>query len=406
MSIHKKTRSSGKAFSWQVKYREGAKQKSKTFRTRKDAVAFDSKVNIAKRQGVLHELDRGTARLSEFGERWWASPSVTKLAKNTRKTHAYQWNKYVLPYLGEKQLRAINPATIEEWQGLIESEGANPPTVRRTMLVLQSCLQRAVVWQEIRSNPCREIKKPSSKSSRVIKPLSPSVVEEIRQHFIEREDHFSASVVSVLAFAGLRPGEMRGLTWSSVGESTLLIERSVAGTEVKDTKTGRSRPVDLLAPVRRDLLEWQLRVGHRDGPIFQARNGGVWSDNGWKKWQSNKFKPAAQACGLNKEVIAYDLRHSFASLLIHQGMSVVEVAAQLGHSPAMTLSTYTHVFADFVEKRSAEDVIERVRSERFTKRSLATASHVRADRATASESKPTPRFELGTPSLRVKCSTN
>jgi hypothetical protein len=42
----------------------------------------------------------------------------------------------------------------------------------------------------------------------------------------------------------------------------------------------------------------------------------------------------------------YDLRHAFCSLLIGEGMSVVEVARQAGHAPTMTLATYAHVIAD------------------------------------------------------------
>ena len=56
----------------------------------------------------------------------------------------------------------------------------------------------------------------------------------------------------------------------------------------------------------------------------------------------------------------YDLRHSFASLLIHEGrLSVVEIAQQLGHSPTMTLNTYGHVIAELAEaeKVSAEELI-------------------------------------------------
>src|SRR5918999_186134 len=43
----------------------------------------------------------------------------------------------------------------------------------------------------------------------------------------------------------------------------------------------------------------------------------------------------------------YDLRHSFCSLLIHEGATVVEIARQLGHSPTMSLDTYGHVFDEF-----------------------------------------------------------
>jgi hypothetical protein len=50
----------------------------------------------------------------------------------------------------------------------------------------------------------------------------------------------------------------------------------------------------------------------------------------------------------------YDLRHAFASLLIHEGrLSVVDIAAQLGHNPTVCLDTYAHVMA---EQRGAESV--------------------------------------------------
>ena len=40
------------------------------------------------------------------------------------------------------------------------------------------------------------------------------------------------------------------------------------------------------------------------------------------------------------------LRHSFASLLIEQGASVVEVARQMGNAPSVTLDTYAHLFEE------------------------------------------------------------
>ena len=59
----------------------------------------------------------------------------------------------------------------------------------------------------------------------------------------------------------------------------------------------------------------------------------------------------------------YDLRHSFCSLLIHEGSSIIEVARQLGHAPTMTLNTYGHVFDEFLggEPMSAEAEIRAAR---------------------------------------------
>jgi hypothetical protein len=58
------------------------------------------------------------------------------------------------------------------------------------------------------------------------------------------------------------------------------------------------------------------------------------------------------------------LRHSFASLLIHEGRhSIVDIAAQLGHDATMTLSTYAHVVAELRDapKLGAEDQIRAAR---------------------------------------------
>jgi integrase len=67
-----------------------------------------------------------------------------------------------------------------------------------------------------------------------------------------------------------------------------------------------------------------------------------------------------------KPLPPYDLRHAFASLQIRAGMSIPELAEQMGHSPQMTVMTYTHVIRELKgEPRvSAEEQIEQARSDR------------------------------------------
>jgi hypothetical protein len=76
------------------------------------------------------------------------------------------------------------------------------------------------------------------------------------------------------------------------------------------------------------------------------------------------FDPVVKAVGLD-EARPYDLRHSFVSLLIHEGRTVVEVAAQAGHAPTMTLSTYAHVIAELegAERVPAETQVLNARRE-------------------------------------------
>jgi len=61
----------------------------------------------------------------------------------------------------------------------------------------------------------------------------------------------------------------------------------------------------------------------------------------------------------------YDLRHSFASLLIHEGRTALEVAAQLGDSVEVLLGVYAQVFAEIGPSTSfmAADAIEAARAE-------------------------------------------
>ena len=61
-------------------------------------------------------------------------------------------------------------------------------------------------------------------------------------------------------------------------------------------------------------------------------------------WRERVFKPAARAAGV--EAVPYDLRHTFVSLLIHEGRSVPYVAAMAGHSPRVCLERYAHAFAE------------------------------------------------------------
>jgi hypothetical protein len=59
----------------------------------------------------------------------------------------------------------------------------------------------------------------------------------------------------------------------------------------------------------------------------------------------------------------YDLRHSFASLLLHEGRSVIYVARQLGRSAALTMRTYGHVIEelDDAPRITAEDAVSNAR---------------------------------------------
>jgi len=63
------------------------------------------------------------------------------------------------------------------------------------------------------------------------------------------------------------------------------------------------------------------RPGER-ASIFPVRDGGPWSSPAYQSWRRRAFARAARATCV-EGARPYDLRHSFASLLLHEGSSVI-----------------------------------------------------------------------------------
>jgi hypothetical protein len=96
----------------------------------------------------------------------------------------------------------------------------------------------------------------------------------------------------------------------------------------------------------------------------RRRTAALWSPHDWKNWVRRRFRPAAAAAGVER-ARPYDLRHSFCSLLLYEGRTIVEVARQAGHAPSMSLDTYQHVIDELedVERVPADEQIHRARAD-------------------------------------------
>jgi integrase len=133
---------------------------------------------------------------------------------------------------------------------------------------------------------------------------------------------------------------------------------------VNAAKTGRRRTVRLLAPLAADLALWRSASDDQGDelPIFPDERGDFWTANGFEKWRQRHFGELLHVAGL-RSGRPYDLRHSFASLLLHEGRDVIYVARQLGHGADLTLRTYGHVIEELEDSPQlpAEEAIERAR---------------------------------------------
>jgi integrase len=339
---------------WKVRWRDATgRQRSKSFDRRRDANEFDSHVRWLRQISDLPQLDAGTETLSEHVEVWWRDYATQVLAKRTLTAHAAAWDLHIEPYLGSVRLRDLDPRIVQAWLADLAAKGVGLSMRRRAKSVLSGVVERAVEWGRIRTNPVRVAKLPPDRRDREVQPMPPRIVEAMRARLNIRD----ATFVSVLAYSGPRPSEALGLRWRDVKDGTLLFHA---------TKTSRRlRSVPLLTPLALDLNEWRMASGRPDESalVFPRSDGGQQTDNDLHNWRSRVFRPAARAAGLVGAVRPYDLRHAAASLWIHEGRSIVEVAAWLGNSPSVAANTYAHVIEELSRQPliKAEDAIREAR---------------------------------------------
>jgi integrase len=338
---------------WRVRYREGERNRSKTFDRKTEAQAFEDEVRRRRRLGTLAELDAGREPVADFAEEWWRVYAKPNLAVSTRRRYAEVWDAHLLPRVGDYELRQVTPALVEELRAELESAGVGAPTVRKALFLLQGIFARAVVRGLVPHNPVQPVRKPRQRS-REVRPLAPSAVETLRSALRPVD----AVLVSLLAYAGLRPFEALRLRWREVRPNTLLV--------FAEKKHGEARTVRKLAPLGADLAHWRLAGG---GPppaalVIPAPAGKrAWVDHDYRNWRKREFRPALAAAGLEPTIRPYDLRHSFVSLLFAEGRSIAYVAAQAGHSKEECVRTYMHIIQELegTERVSACEAIRAAR---------------------------------------------
>ena len=413
MSVEKVKRGASEV--WRVRWRDPqGRAHSRVIGRKSDAVTFDAELKRSKRLGGTALVSNSRETLSEFAQLWWHRHAQPNLQRHTLEHYASMLDVHIIPRLGNARLRSLTPDLIGEMRAQMAVAGVGDPAIRKNLTLLQSILERAVEWRHLESNPARGIRKPSQRRSRVVRPVSPETVEAMRAHLLARDRRLDATLVSVLAYAGVRPGEAIGLRWNDVGQRTLLVERSVAFGQLKPTKTGRARTVRLLQPLAEDLAAWQ-QATPRSAPtdlVFPSPEGSPWNADRARNWRKRAFSEAARAAGA-AHARPYDLRHSFISLLIAEGATVVEVARQAGHAPTMTLDTYAHLFDEHEggDRIPAADRIRAARAQ-FVSEHVSvlcpgpTSDHSSTTQNPCKPGEPTPGLEPGTPSLRVKCSTS
>ena len=192
--------------------------------------------------GELDLLESGNQTLADFAQEWWQLYAIPNFGRKTLRVYASLWDRHVLPRLGAMQLREIRPEVINRLMADLHGQGLAPGTIRKVVALLQGVLQRAVEWGRIQQNPARLVRKPTTKRRRDVTALSPRTVESIRDYMLRKGRRRDATLVSLLAYAGVRPGEALALRWADIGERTVSVYASKTRSERTVRRSRRSPP--------------------------------------------------------------------------------------------------------------------------------------------------------------------
>jgi integrase len=182
--------------------------------------------------------------------------------------------------------------------------------------------------------------------------------EQVRALFeAARGDRLEALYVLAVT-AGLRRGELQGLTWEDVDldAGTLQVRRTPSeprgGYIFEAPKSGKGRQIRLTQRATVALKE------HRKRQLEERmERGALWQDHGLVFPSgvgtpllggnlNRAFKALLQRTGL-PEIRFHDLRHTCATLLLRQGVNSMFVQELLGHADiSLTLNVYSHVLPD------------------------------------------------------------
>ncbi|HEX6762899.1 MAG TPA: site-specific integrase [Gaiellaceae bacterium] len=230
--------------------------------------------------------------------------------------------------------------------------GNSRGTIQNGLTCLRSMLGTAVEWGYIATNPAV---RPAGSTSNTLLPKKDGVTENEIQPLTAEEvekllsvlDGTTYLIVATAVATGMRRGELFGLKWMDFDrqQRRLWVRRSVdrRGT-FQEPKTRRSkRQVGVPPTLVQALLE------HRMGSMFKTDNDLIFPNSrglpaSGENFCRREFRPALKKAKV-PQVRFHDLRHTFASLLIEQGVHMKTISEALGHaSIQITMDRYGHLY--------------------------------------------------------------
>jgi integrase len=255
--------------------------------------------------------------------------------------------------LNEKEMKNIDSADIQECVDKIVKQGClSRGTIKTYLSRLSTAFKYAIkTLKMITINPIVNIDLTKDKGRPEKRALTQAQLSDLLSRIKKRKYYI---ITLIAAKCGLRIGEILGLTWGDIKNNFMNIhqqwkrksDRSYGFGDLKSINSNRKVPVspDVMEELEKYKNEFPLNW---DGRLFNYKNVTV---------TSNLLARAYTKAGY--DITVHELRHTYATTLIANGLDFKTVAKLMGHDVSQTLKTYSHVTDEMME--SAIDLINKI----------------------------------------------
>ena len=320
---------------------------------------------------ALDVTKAGKYTVGEWMEVWFQDYAKIKVRPSSHQTYQGYIHNHIRPNIGDIPLekltsldlqklykKLLTTGRVDRLEAKRQPKGLSAKTVRNIHQILSSALKLAQEQRLILTNPAEGCALPRVEHQEM-KTLT---TVQLASFFREARESGVFELYYLELATGLRRGELLGLKWEDVDleRGDLRVRRQVSriNGEVVEAplKTKNAyRTLPLAEDTVSVLREQRRKVGNSPW-VFPSPNGGPISPDSVLHMLHRVLKRA----GLPK-VRFHDLRHTFATLALQNGVDVKTVSGMLGHfSAGFTLDTYAHITS--AAQRQAAKTMENVLS--------------------------------------------
>jgi integrase len=330
------------ATGYRARYRDSSKKEHlKRFKLKRDAQRWLDQETTKRETGTWIAPKDAKVTVAQCCEAWLRN-YATRKPSTVRQARVHV--KQIVSEFGPRRLDSIRESEVKAWLVGLKEAGYKPSYIAALHGRMRQVFSDAVHDGLVARSPLSRRTSPGQGKQR----LYVASTEQVMALYEAMEPRYRAGVL-LAAFAGLRLAEVCGLRVSDVDFMRGIVHPTVQYPE-EELKTKISRtpvpiPQDIALELSRHVeqfsTEWVLctEAGRQVGPWRLQR--AFWAGR-------------AQTPELPDGFRFHDLRHYYASLLIHKGLDVKVVQARLRHASAKTtLDTYGHLWPDSDETTRA-----------------------------------------------------